>query len=309
MKHGILSGVLVALLLCGAMLWRGDRTVRTAAHCEPGASFQVCAWREAFFARHLAPMPDDAREGLSRQPRVAWQWTWGFYDKATSDVSSALWVYPDGTQHRVAGYARRVLVLGGSVASGWFASDESTTWWALLADDLDAEVLNGAYPSARAWDEVRQYDRLAAGFRPDLVLDMNGLNDLLFERDAEQFGTKQNVRVLDQEQQDAVSARYLAAMRALHERAGDRLVVVLQPSVWGKARSATEDVILLPHLHPWHTTEAELSATYDAMEAGLRADGIRVLRPRFGSLHTFTDLWHFADPGHAELAGQLARDL
>jgi hypothetical protein len=93
---------------------------------------------------------------------------------------------------------------------------------------------------------------------------------------------------------------------------GAAVVIALQPSLLKKSRSRIEDRLLELSLDA--AAQARVRQGYARIRAGLRelarAEGTTFADCSnvFGSepATTFTDLWHFADPGHALLADHLA---
>ena len=137
---------------------------------------------------------------------------------------------------------------------------------------------------------------------PDLVLIFDGLNDL----------------TLGNASEDERVTAYLSRMREARDlvRArGARLVLALQPMLLNKRRTAIEERVLGLSLDP--AGQARVRNGYARIRTGLQElakgegtsfidcsgvfDGQRAT--------TFTDLWHFPDPGHALLADRLAPAL
>jgi len=134
------------------------------------------------------------------------------------------------------------------------------------------------------------------------VLILDGLNDLTLVKLPE----------------DEVVAAYLGRMREARDLArarGMAVVFALQPWLLDKNRSRIEDRVLELSLDA--PAEARVRRGYVRIRAGLRelavdegttfVDCSSVFALERAT--TFTDLWHFADPGHALLADRLAPAL
>lgn len=217
--------------------------------------------------------------------------------------------------------ASRILIVGGSVAVGGYASRIETTWWHRLASALaragSAVAIDVFAASAwKAEQEVGAMERyLAQEDAPDLALFLDGLNELT-------NGETARSRV---EEEDAPHARdwsarvdvYLEHIRAAADRlqqANVPMVVVLQPALFEKP-------------HRTELEEALLRSTVRYLRLG--GDGVEQLKRHYGQMRrrllalserpgiyfidcsralsramvtTFADLWHFADAGHLLLA-------
>lgn len=182
---------------------------------------------------------------------------------------------PDVT--RDCGPGPRVLILGGSVANGWGASDMAHEWWVLACQRVGGTWRNVAVPAARVADELRQYR--AAAWDADVVIALDGANDLV-------LGLAPQIRGQIEHRVEV----YRAGVAALRREIGPRLVVIAQPLGLGKPALQT-----VGH-------EAELAAAYARMRALADVD--------LGGLEVdFRDLTHFGDVGQVVVAGAVVRDL
>jgi lysophospholipase L1-like esterase len=210
-------------------------------------------------------------------------------------------------QLRVDGARAHVLILGGSVAWGAYASSIAETFFAHLARHLgeagvpaDLTVLAaGAWTSQHELKAVRRH---GASLRPDVVLFLDGLNDLTQGADV-----SENARVL----------RYLNHLheaRDVAQTQGARVMISLQPTLTGKRRKSRIEERIIELMAD---KMAIVPTAYARMRVGLRgledAAGTRFVdcsdafsRERST---TFTDMWHFADPGHRLLGRCLAEGL
>jgi len=89
-----------------------------------------------------------------------------------------------GPPLREPGSAYRVLLLGGSTAFGWGASDDAACIAPQLQAELErrwgrpVEVINGGVPSYRLADELALLALRGLDHEPDLVISLTGYNDL-----------------------------------------------------------------------------------------------------------------------------------
>ena len=200
-----------------------------------------------------------------------------------------------------------LLILGGSVAWGAYASSIETTYFARVARALNAagHPVNISILAAGAWtsdNELKALRSRGLDLSPDVVLIFDGLNDL----------------TLGNASEDERVTAYLSRMREARDLVGGRgarLVMALQPMMLNKRRSAIEERVLTLSLDA--TGQTRVRNGYARMKTGLealaQADGVSFVDCSgvFDAERatTFTDLWHFPDPGHALLADRLAPAL
>ncbi len=268
------------------------------------------AWSAAFEERGLAP-PADA-------PGDGW-WSTGLPeqvpDRATGRRMAAVDLGPRvvvdglGMRHAASPGAAprgRVLVLGASVAFGVGATLEARTYFAELARRLGergrpvvVDVLAaGGWTSREELAALR--DRGLAP-RPDVVVVLDGLNDLLLEPG----DGPARVRA------------YLERARALRDAAaaaGARVLFARQPCLLGKTRSPLEARIaaVTPELETLEREWPNVAAGLAALAA--EAPATTTFADTSGCFDaeeptTFCDVWHFPDPGQALLAEALAGAL
>src|SRR5262245_32920465 len=200
-----------------------------------------------------------------------------------------------------------LLIIGGSVAWGAYASSIETTYFARVARALAAagHPVNISVLGAGAWtsdNELKALRSRGLDLSPDVVLIFDGLNDL----------------TLGNATEDERVTAYLSRMREARDLVRTRrehLVFALQPMMLNKHRSAIEERVLALSLDP--AGQARVRNGYARMKAGLqdlaKTDGVLFVdcSDLFDAEQatTFTDLWHFPDPGHALLAQRLAPAL
>jgi lysophospholipase L1-like esterase len=315
----VLAGVLATVFVW----WRGpegralNRLAWERTFTERGRSVPASGPREGYWGDRLGPNVD--------HPVYAWH-------EPARAVPDLLQIDEHGVQrYRTAGSPKRhVLIVGGSVAFGAYASSIATTYFHVLGTELErlGTPADLTVVAARAWKArqeghiVQQYEgRLDA----DLVVALNGLNDLTSGATAgtvfgEMVATRDGSEWTPQYHEHDYQARvgtYLTIMQrvgSFARRHGRTALVVLQPSLAERGhRTAIEERLLEASLVP-HESAAALQRSYEAMREGLAE------LERAGWLHfldcsrlfdderatTFTDLWHFSDVGHRLLGVAMA---
>lgn len=226
-----------------------------------------------------------------------------------------------------------IVILGGSVASGAYASSIDNTYFNILGTELlrrgvptDIIVIaSGAWKSTQEIAALGHYLQKA---KPDLVVFLDGLNDLTGGATArhlygEPFQSPRG-EIVDplyhshDYQQRVIS--YLDNMAAAHQMIaarGGRMMVVLQPSLNERShRTVLEEKVLKASLVPHASSEA-LAASYDAIRREL------LRREKSNSIFfldasgvfdreretTFADLWHFSDAGHRVLGAAMSSKI
>ena len=273
-----------------------------------GRELNRFAWDASFRERGLAVPPGGPRDGLwgSRIPRWVKDPVLGWHE---AEVHMPGLVEEDarGVQRLPAEGARAsILVLGASVAWGAYASTIAETYFARLAEELrragtpvDVTVVAaGAWTSSNELKALRQH---GPGLRPDVVVFLDGLNDL-----TEGPQASENARVLGY-------LDHLHEGRDVAETLGGRVLIALQPVLAGKRHKTRIERRILQLMAK---EVAFVPTALPRMRAGLR--GLEDERTRFvdcsdafsgEATTTFTDIWHFADPGHRLLSRCLAEGL
>jgi lysophospholipase L1-like esterase len=319
--------VLAAMLVAAFSWWRGGAK---------GKALNQLAWERSFTERDQAVPPSGPRDGYwgarlgskVPDPKLYWREP-PVHQPALLDIDDS------GMQHRRTGMSpkRRVLIIGGSVAMGAYASSIATTYFNVLGAELErlgtpadiTIVASGAWKALQEGVAVEQYgDSLA----PDVVVLLNGLNDLTVGSTARRlFGQETPTRdgsawttEYHEHDYDARVQVYLEIMRRVGSfvrRHGRVALVVLQPSLAERAtRTSIEDRLLAASTVPLGPSDA-LRRSYQEMR-----DGLAELA-RQGWLHfldcsrlfdgeratTFADLWHFSDFGHRLLGDAMAAEI
>ncbi len=305
-KQLLFWGVTLALpVLCAAGLWTFWRSRRL--DLPSGKKLNRTAW-EASFADRGLPVPAGPRDGYWGSRMPAWVKDEGVgWHEAEVHLPGLVDVDARGMQHVGSGKGARVLILGGSVAWGAYASSIGETYFAHAARLLDEAgvpvdvtvLAAGAWTSENELEALRRY---GLALKPDVVVFLDGLNDLTQGK-----GSSEDQRV----------RRYLDHVhegRDLAETRGARVVIVLQPALTAKRRrSALEERIL----DIMADKAAIVPTAYARMRVGLAGledeEGTRFVdcSESFSTeaATTFTDIWHFADPGHRLLGRCLAEGL
>jgi lysophospholipase L1-like esterase len=274
-----------------------------------GEALNRMAWEANFSERGLPVPPGGPRDGYwgarmppqTKDPDLGWR-------EAEAHIPGVVEEDAAGLQRLDSPGARaHLLVIGGSVAWGAYASSIETTYFARLARALAARghPVNITVLAAGAWTSEHELKALRSrglALSPDVVMFFDGLNDSTLGN------ASGNERV----------TAYLSRMREARDLArarGAHVVFVLQPMLLNKSRTAIEERILALSLDA--AGQARVRNGYARIRSGLQElaqdagtsfvdcsgvfDGERAT--------TFTDLWHFPDPGHALLADRLAPAL
>jgi lysophospholipase L1-like esterase len=200
-----------------------------------------------------------------------------------------------------------LLIIGGSVAFGAYASSERQTYFhklALLLGHLHHRVkiivqATGGWTSA---NELAAFKKLGLPLKPNYVLILDGMNDMILDKDK-----PEERRVRD----------YLDRMRELRDMAVARGIIVIfapQPYLPEKAnKTALEVIIVNESYHPLN----RLNSAWEELRQGVQALTIpgKVYVVDCSGIFDharrtiFTDIWHFTDIGQSRLARILAQGL
>ncbi len=200
----------------------------------------------------------------------------------------------------------KILILGGSVARGAYASSISETYFEQLSNlmemggyDVDISIL--AASAWSSWQELNAFIQIGIREKPDIVVFLNGLNDLTSFR--EKSGN-------DRAKQYLINME-TAALFALKK--GARPLVCLQPFLPDKL----EKSIIEKEILSFEDEEEILKKSFQVMRKGLeKLEREKVIlycdcsQALNGTAKTmFADIWHFADLGHQKLADCLAESI
>jgi lysophospholipase L1-like esterase len=274
-----------------------------------GKKLNKAAWEESFRERGFRVPKDGPRDGYwgsrmpawTRAPDVGWH-------EAEVHMPPLVEQDADGLQRVGPPEARfHVLILGASVAWGAYASTMRETYFAHLADRLAESGLpvRLTVMAAGAWtsdNELKAFRSRGLALSPDVALFLDGMNDLTQGKNVPE---------------DARVRGYLDHMheaRDLAETKGIATVFALQPALAGKRHKTRIEERVLELMAD---KAAFVPTAYPTMRAGLLGlashPGTTVVdcSDAFSGERatTFTDIWHFADPGHRLLAECLAAGL
>jgi lysophospholipase L1-like esterase len=272
-----------------------------------GVALNKAAWEASFRERGL-PVPQGPRDGYwgvgmppwTRDPEMGWHEPEAHIPRLVEEDASGLQTV------EAPGARWHVLIMGGSVAWGAYASTIETTYFAQLSERLAAsghpvKVTTLAAGSWTSENELQAFRHRGPALAPDVVLFLNGMNDLT-------HGQKSP--------EDARVQAYLDHMheaRDLAQTQGMASVFALQPALAGKRRKSVLEKRVLA-LSP---KGRFVPSAYPVMRRGLEGlaaePGTTVIdcSDAFSgeAATTFTDIWHFADPGHRLLAECLMTGL
>ncbi len=291
------------------------------------------AWESSFTERGLSVPEAGPRNGYwdarisSKDPHRELRWI-----EKPQSLPGLLEIDKAGHQHfnSEAAQKQKVLIFGGSVAMGTYSSAIEKSYFHLLGVELErlSTPVDITVVSACAWksrQEVTALELFGAGMQPDLVVLLNGLNDLTIGSTADSLFNEPvktrdgspwtpDYHVHDYQRRTSM---YLLNMQRATDWAGRNrveLLLVLQPALFEHHHpSELEELLLKDWLKPHASLEA-LTDGFERQRLGLLSlqqmshvhflDSSRAFDA--DNKTTFTDMYHFSDPGHEMLAGQLA---
>ncbi|MGD9064410.1 MAG: SGNH/GDSL hydrolase family protein [Desulfobacterales bacterium] len=333
LKKLYLIGLLVAVMITiFSFAWRFyiqdaesrgidlNRKAWEASYIERGLSIPASGPREGFWGARLGKKIRDSRLGW-HEPEV--------------HVPGLLEIDNNGHQKYESMGKKKynILMVGGSVAFGAYASEIPKTYFNIVGRSLDNQrafsditiIAAGAWKSIQELRAVEEYHQ----HQPfDLIVFLNGLNDLTNGATAKTlYGEK--IRPTDgsswtllyhaHDYRQRVS-NYLNNMDVawnLCQNAGGDMLVVLQPSLVERSnRTKIEEALIKGSLKP-HASAQSFTESYASIRAGLinrsRKEGFHYLdcsRSFNGEPETtFADIWHFSDFGHKILAEAMAEKI
>lgn len=295
------------------------------------------AWIATYAERGAEAPPGGPRDGYWQDaipkrrvdPDVGWL-------ENPVDLPGRIAIDEQGRQHYRSRHpdACTLLVLGGSVAFGAYASSEQTTWFHRLGERLDEDprtACNVIVLASIAWkssQELAALVRRTDDLELDWVVAVDGLNDVTNGSNAKALYT-QETETLDgrpwtvtYHEHDYLDraveyANNVAKMHAVATDRGARLMVVLQPALFERDPMTAIEADLFERVRERFGSRGHLLEAYTAMRRGLELiarqsdteviDASRLFADEAQT--SFTDLWHFADHGHARLADAIAERL
>jgi hypothetical protein len=291
------------------------------------------AWELSFIERGAPIPPAGPREGYwgSRlgpkvpHPRLGWR-------EPSLSVPGLLEIDGFGLQHFSSTQRNKskIIILGGSVAFGAYASEIAKSYFHLLGGELERQgvAADVTVVAAGAWKSIQELNALelyGPTSRPDLVIFLNGLNDLTNGATSDTLygqavatadGSKWTplYHAHDYRRRTAAYLENMGRAALLAARLGSDILFALQPSLTEREpRTKMESLLLAGSLEP-HASLDALKQSYLDMRIGLG-------HARSASVHfvdcsrifdqekatTFSDIWHFSDFGHAILGSTMTR--
>lgn len=301
---------------------------------EPGGQdLNQGAWEASFIERDLPVPPRGPREGywgirVNNGKKIPDEVT--IWREAPVNLENLIVIDRNGLQGAfLPEHNATVLMVGGSVAFGAYASDISSVYFTrmqneLLTKGIRANVFVAAAGGWKSAQEIKALQKFLPLIKPDVVVMLGGLNDLVLGSSAgalanESFGKEvQQIPEIPAERDYAARiALYLQNMREarrLTESSGVPIIFALQPAVFEKEpQSFLEKKISYASLQVYGLPE-EFAGSYEEMRKGLRAMS-DALAAHFLDLSkifdgeqetVFSDIYHFSDIGHEILAQKLS---
>lgn len=279
-----------------------------ASYAERGLPVPAAGPRDGFWGARMPRMVPDADTGW-REAEAHLE-PYADVDRAGMQVVTA----PPGRD------AHHVLIVGGSVAWGAYASVAEHTWFARLARGLARAGVPARLTvlASGAWDsenELRAVQTRGLSVSPDVIVVLDGINDLMDPAIRHRRKLGKEPVPLDQRVD-----RYLRNMRALRDIAWKErcpIVFVLQPTPLSKLRRTRLEERVIRLSLGQGLTEDYMQDGYARMRDGLtllsRAPGTFFVDASGlfdrETATTFADMCHFSDPGHDLLAETLAGPL
>lgn len=302
-----------------------------------GIDLNQRAWKLSYIERGLPVPSSGPREGFwgaRLGPKVA-DPILGWHEPYTL-TPSLLDIDREGFQRykSAADKKHRVMIIGGSVAFGAYASTISTTYFNVIGSILNDDKLTSSdiiVLAGGAWKSIQELKALqlyGESVKPNLVVFLNGLNDLtsgatsrtLYDQrtptsDGSEWTPLYHAHDYKQRVADYLENMHAAARTAAALRSD--MLVVLQPSLVDREnRTEIEEILLQGSLKPYLSAIA-LTDSYESMRGGLQAlaqfpgvyflDCSKIFDQERKT--TSTDIWHFSDVGHRILGKAMAEKI
>ena len=305
---------------------------------EQGKELNQLAWEASFRERGLSVPrsgPRDDWHSLRLIPKKAHptlEWT-----EDQRFIPGFLDVDSSGLQHwrSTAAPKRRVLIVGASVAFGIYASRIDATYFAVAGRDLEQHGLPvtidvfaaGAWKAMHELEAIKQYLSTVV---PDLVVVIDGVNDLclgatpdhtFYSPTNAQYQTPDRPFADDYEVRKRKYLSNLQAMIDFCEAMGSKILLTLQPGIFESQKSSSLERKILEATFAANIPPATIVETYRSCFAEYRTSiGAMAKRPsvfffdasrEFAAENTttFSDFWHFADPGQEIFGKALATEI
>jgi hypothetical protein len=322
------------LAVVGTLVWLAQRRLDPV---RIGQHVNLEAWRATFEERGLAVPPGGPRDGIwqDRLRKRRLDPDLGWVEQAL-ELPGLVSIDENGWQrYRSRRQARHtLLILGGSVALGSYASSEQTTYFARLGRRLDEDPRTASdivVFASLAWKSSQELAALALrteSIEPSWVIAIDGLNDVTNGSNARSLYTQETETLdgsewtIEYHEHDYLEraieyVNNVQKMRQVAERRGARLLVVLQPALFERSRMTVREADLFRRVEERFGSIGHLREAYEAIRRGLAIvedqtdlevlDASRLFDDEEAT--TFTDTWHFTDPAQAMLADAIADRL
>lgn len=328
----VVLAIQVILILVFAGLFFNAKKNIGKVDVDASVTINKKAWEASFTERSL-PIPEQGpREGYwgSRLEHQTYDLVLG-WRLSEQEIPRLISVDNQGLQHIKSENPKafKLFILGASVAFGAYASDQEHTYFGqlqkLLAEkgvDVDITVA-----SAGAWKSEQSLAALMKFFdtvKPDAVMYINGLNSLTVGSSAHtRYGEKVEIEdgsewslLYHEHDYEARTKVYLENMGKAKKFALEKHLPIfffLQPALFEKKHQSAIEVALNASYSEFLGPNDVLKRSYDQMNAGMQsfADSNSYfldLSNAFDSekATTFTDMWHFSDPGHRIVAEKIS---
>jgi hypothetical protein len=336
-RRRIWFGVLTAagtLAVIATAVWLAQRRLDPVVI---GQHVNLEAWRATFEERGLAVPPDGPRDGIwqDRLPKRRIDPDLGWLEQEI-ELPGRVSIDENGWQHYRSRQEPRhtLLILGGSVALGSYASSEDTTYFARLGRRLDedprtaSDIVVFASLAWKSSQELAALVRRTESLEPSWVIAIDGLNDItngsnarsIYSQETETLdGSEWTIEYHEHDYLDRAIEYVNNVQRMLHvsEQHGARLLVVLQPALFERSRMTPREVDLFRRVEKRFGSIGHLRESYEAIRRGLAIveeqtdlevlDASRLFEDETAT--TFADMWHFTDPAQAMLAEAIADRL
>lgn len=311
--------------------------IYTSRRLPDGPDLNQKAWEASYRERGMTiPMrgPREGYWGSRISPKISHELL-GWRENAIS-LPGLLEIDVNGIQRyrSNAENPNTILIVGDSVAFGAYASSLKTVYFHQIGTALDEQELGSniyifASGGWRSPEELIALQIFSNQIQPDIVVFLNGLNDLTTGMSATSsianyMASRGGLTIHRQEHIQDYDDRTKQFLMNMHDAAtrirswGGQVVFVLQPALFTRnTPTEIEKQLLTDTVVTMRLALPQLKRAYEKIRSGLTAEatnpGIHFLdASRLFSdekFTTFSDMWHFSDYGHAVLARLIVDQL